>query len=119
MAEKNIIADLLLQGRSDGVSTQTKRELLRLGLISAPGLEEKKVSPETAKYSEKGRTQAEEYTRVMGEEAAKKRKAAQDAQRVMLLIKMQRAQQELKKGLPEDVVKGAMDFAQQEAFSNR
>jgi len=95
MPSDNIVTRLIKSNQGDGVSMQTKRELMRLGLIPGPTDKQKTDKPEGAQYTETGRTQEQEFARVLGEAALQRRMAAQAAQKQMLLRKMQQSQQHL------------------------
>jgi hypothetical protein len=75
----------------DGISIQTHRAMLESGVHPNQKLQEEfdkrktKSTPTPTPSTEGSMTQAEEFEKVMGSEAASRRKAAQEAQRKKLM----------------------------------
>lgn len=76
----------------DGVSAQTASELIRLGIHPKQDAAITKTDTTAPKYKDTGRSQSDEYRRVLGDEAAEEKKRLQEEKRKELFRKLREQQ---------------------------
>lgn len=127
----NIVRDLIVGANSsDGVSAQTTKELMRLGIHPKQDKQKDRQEKEIeSKYKDTGDTQQEAYAKRFGVEAARTKAEEQLIQRNMLMRKLILEQQRLtpanseqpiqdkRSAAPNNAIQQAIAFALQQAFN--
>lgn len=102
---------------SDGVSAQTTKELMRLGIHPS---QDKKETPskQQTHYKDTGLSQQEEYAKRFGPEALKLKMQNQALQKELLIRRMQQEKQRLQP-IPAEVLQQAVISAAQYLQQNQ